>query len=171
MEQNLPVRRPILQGRPSPLRPWCTPRFRFPLCFQKMFRPCRKFSQFYLFPKKNFLVIDHKFRISPLFSNFSFIFSASVHFPLFREHYYFPPTSSNFSPLFQKFTCILHALSCISFPPYFDHDAFMHHTMHVLDAPSCLGHHHQLSLELVTCTVPPSGCRRRCPIYQQAIAH
>src|SRR6218665_1991187 len=24
---------------------------------------------------------------------------------------------------------------CISFPPYFDHDAFMHHPMHVLDAP------------------------------------
>ena len=26
---------------------------------------------------------------------------------------------------------------CISFPPYFDHDAFMHHPMHVLDAPEC----------------------------------
>ena len=24
---------------------------------------------------------------------------------------------------------------CISFPPYFDHDAFMHHPMLVLDAP------------------------------------
>jgi len=24
---------------------------------------------------------------------------------------------------------------CFSFPPYFDHDAFMNHTMHVLDAP------------------------------------
>jgi len=24
---------------------------------------------------------------------------------------------------------------CISFPPYFNHDAFMHHPMHVLDAP------------------------------------
>jgi len=23
-------------------------------------------------------------------------------------------------------------------PPYFDHDAFMHHTMHVLDAPVCI---------------------------------
>jgi len=26
---------------------------------------------------------------------------------------------------------------CISFPPYFDHDAFKHHPMHVLDAPVC----------------------------------
>ena len=25
---------------------------------------------------------------------------------------------------------------CISFPPYFDHDAFMHHPMHVLHAPA-----------------------------------
>jgi len=25
---------------------------------------------------------------------------------------------------------------CISFPPYCDYDAFMHHTMHVLDAPA-----------------------------------
>src|SRR6218665_2590821 len=24
---------------------------------------------------------------------------------------------------------------CLSFSPYFDHDAFMHHTMHVLEAP------------------------------------
>jgi|SRR6218665_1185393 len=24
---------------------------------------------------------------------------------------------------------------CFSFPPYFDHDAFMNHKMHVLDAP------------------------------------
>src|SRR6218665_412132 len=29
-------------------------------------------------------------------------------------------------------------LMCISFPPYFDHDAFMHHSMHVLEAPVML---------------------------------
>src|SRR6218665_2535674 len=27
-------------------------------------------------------------------------------------------------------------LSVYFFPPYFDHDAFMHHPMHVLDAPA-----------------------------------
>ena len=44
-----------------------------------------------------------------------------MHFPLFQ----IPPISRVF----------LHSLlSVFSFPPYFDHDAFMHHTMHVLDA-------------------------------------
>src|SRR6218665_1675837 len=32
---------------------------------------------------------------------------------------------------------------CFSFPPYFDHDAFMHHTMHILDAPDNM--HNSLS--------------------------
>jgi len=35
---------------------------------------------------------------------------------------------------FVKFTCFLHTLCVFRFPTYFDHDAFMHHTMHVLDA-------------------------------------
>jgi len=30
----------------------------------------------------------------------------------------------------------LHILCVFRFPPYFDHDAFMHHTMHILDAPA-----------------------------------
>ena len=51
-----------------------------------------------------FLVIDHKFLISPLFSLFQYIS------PLFCEK---------------------------KISPYFDHDAFMHHPMHVLDAPAC----------------------------------
>src|SRR6218665_1400346 len=56
--------------------------------------------------------------------------------PLFRKNYYFPyfykftPT-----PFFQKCRCSLHTLCVFRFPPNFDHDAFMHHTMHVLDAP------------------------------------
>ena len=58
------------------------------------------------------LVIDHKFRIS------SPIFAVSVHFPLFRENYYFPPTLTNFPPL-HKFTCFLHTLRVFRFPPTF----------------------------------------------------
>src|SRR6218665_2755767 len=58
-----------------------------------------------------FLVIDHKFRISPLFSLFQYIF------PLFRENYSFPPTFTNFPPVLDKFTCFLHALSVFRFPP------------------------------------------------------
>ena len=38
-------------------------------------------------------------------------------------------------PNFVKFTCFLHTLCVLRFPAKFDHDAFMHHTMHVLDAP------------------------------------
>src|SRR6218665_2589871 len=65
---------------------------------------------------------------------FPLIFSVSVHFPLFPENYYFP-YFDKFPPVLEKFTCFLHAFSVFSFPPYFDHDAFMHHPMHVLDAP------------------------------------
>jgi len=49
----------------------------------------------------------------------------------------FPPVSDNFYfPLltFEKFTCFY--MLCVYFvSPYCDHAAFMHHTMHVLDAP------------------------------------
>ena len=55
----------------------------------------------------------------PQISNFPILFLFQYMSPLFRENYHFPPTLTN----------------CISFPPYFDHDAFMHHPMHVLDAP------------------------------------
>ena len=103
-----------------------------------------KFSQFYLFPtnflifiRQNFswlvfLVIDQKFRNSPLFSLFQYIS------PLFRKNYYFPPALTHFPPCLDKFTCFLHTLRVFRLPPtlYFDHDAFMHHPMHVLDAPA-----------------------------------
>ena len=46
----------------------------------------------------------------------------------------FIPYFSKFPPVFQKFNTFLHTLRV--FPPYFDHDAFMHHPMHVLDAPA-----------------------------------
>src|SRR6218665_1994866 len=58
-----------------------------------------------------FLVIDHKFQISPLFSLFQYIS------PLFRENYSFPPTLTNFPPLLDKFTCFLHTLRVFRFPP------------------------------------------------------
>ena len=61
-----------------------------------------------------FLVIDHKFRISP-------IFPVSVHFLPVSRKLLFPPTFKNFLPVLEKFTCFLHTL-CV-------------HPMHVLDAP------------------------------------
>src|SRR6218665_2427681 len=80
-------------------------------------------------PMTFFLVIDRKFRISP------HIFALSLHFPLFPENFSFPPYFSKFPPVLGKFNCFLHTLRVL-FPPYFDHDAFMHHPMHVLDAPA-----------------------------------
>ena len=65
--------------------------------------------------------------------NFPPIFAVSVHFPLFRENDSFPPYFYKFPPALRKFTCFLHTLRVL-FSPYFDHDALMHHPMHVLDA-------------------------------------
>src|SRR6218665_1440416 len=70
----------------------------------------------------------------PQISNFPPIFAISVHFPPVSRKLFFPPSSLQiFPPVLGKFTCFLHTLRV--FPPYFDHDAFMHHPMHVLDAP------------------------------------
>src|SRR6218665_36357 len=98
----------------------------FPL-FRKNFLNFPNFS----FPKTFFEFFSHRLQIL----NFSPIFFVSLHFLLFRENYYFPPTFTNL-PLFSKNLRVFTYCrpTCISFPPYFDHDAFMHHTMHVLDA-------------------------------------
>ena len=46
------------------------------------------------------------------------IFPVQVHFPLFRENYYFSPTFDKFSPsVLDKFTCSLHTLRVFRFPP------------------------------------------------------
>ena len=105
----------------------------FPL-FRQIFRLCWKLSKFYLFPKNFSIFICQNFwwlflRISTLFSLFQYIS------PLFRENYYFPLLWK--IPLcFWKIHLLFTYFVCISFPPYFDHDAFMHHPMHVLDAPA-----------------------------------
>ena len=121
-----------------PLRPWCiSPLFQISPYFSKKFRTLKKIFAIWLFPRKIswfsytkisddlFLVIDHIFRISPLFSLFQYIS------PLFRENYFFPLLLQIFPPILG--TCFLHTLRVFS--PYFDNDVFMHHPMHVLDAP------------------------------------
>src|SRR6218665_65347 len=57
-----------------------------------------------------FLVIDHKFRISPLFSLFQYI-----SLPVSRK-LLFPPTLTNFPPVLDKFTCFLHTLRVFRVP-------------------------------------------------------
>jgi len=58
-----------------------------------------------------FLVINHKFRISPLF------FAISIHFrPYFAKIILSPILFKISLPVFPKFTCFWHTL-CFSFPP------------------------------------------------------
>jgi len=105
-------------------------------CFRNFSDSVENVSNF-TFSKNNFLfsfillVIDSKFGISPS------IFAVSVHFlSHISEKLLFPPYFLKFSSDFVKITCVFFTyFTCFSFPSYFDHDAFMHHTMLVLDAP------------------------------------
>ena len=63
----------------------------------------------------------------PVFSLFHYIS------PLFRKKILFSTYFYKIPSVFGKFTCFLHTL-CVFRSPYFDHDAFMHHTTHVLEA-------------------------------------
>ena len=132
-----------LQRRPYSIPPEAMmhfhPCFRFPPLFPNKFSdsvekfPNFTFSRFFLdFHPPKFLMtsFSHHPQITP-------IFATSIHFPLNRENYSFPAYFSKFSPCFRKISCFLHTLSVFRFPPspQFDHDALMHRTMHVLDAP------------------------------------
>ena len=55
-------------------------------------------------------------------------------FPLFQKKF-FPPSFNNFS-LFSIDLCDFYLIYVFFLPPCFDHDAFMHHTIHILDAPA-----------------------------------
>ena len=115
----------------------------FPL-FSKNFRTLRNIFAILLFPDKFldfhppkflmtfFLVIDHKFPISPLFSLFQYI---SL---LFRGNY--------FSLYFDKFPLCFRQIHLLFYMLYVYFERFpllltmmhlcmMHHPMHVLDAP------------------------------------
>ena len=63
--------------------------------------------------------------IFPVISTFPSCFAKIIIFPYF---YKFHP------PVIDKFTSFFYILYVYFVPPYFDHDAFMHHPMHVLDA-------------------------------------
>ena len=97
------------------------PLFQISPLFLKSFRTFGNFFYNFTFSRKMsslssakisddllFLVINHKFRISPLFSLFHYI-SPSV------SRKFFHPTFTNFPPVLGKFTCFLHTLRV--FPP------------------------------------------------------
>src|SRR6218665_469100 len=99
------------------------PLFQISPLFPKKFRTFRNFFTILPFPEKFldfhppkflmtffFLVIDHKFRNSPLFSLFQYIS------PLVSRKLFFPPLLLQLSPpVLGKFTCFLHTLRV--FPP------------------------------------------------------
>jgi len=91
-----------------------------------------------------FLIIEYKFCISPIFSLLQYI-------SLCFRKIIISPYFCKFPPDFVKFTCYLHTFCVFRFPLYFHHDAFMHHTMHVLDAPGRERYH--------STTAPPQSLR------------
>ena len=112
----------------------------FPPISEKFLRLRRKFSQFYLFrkilPFSSSKISDDFFCSSttnvlfpPYFNSFSPFFS------IFKQNS-FSPYFCKFLSWFRKISVFFYILSAIFFAPYYDHDAFMHHTMHVLDGPA-----------------------------------
>src|SRR6218665_2693012 len=90
----------------------------------------------------------------PQISNFPLIFPVSVHFPPVSRKLLLSPLLLKISPCFRKIPLLFTYFLCISFPPYFDHDAFMHHPMHVLDAPGPTLSQSTLEFFLIHC---PNG--------------
>jgi len=112
------LRGEYVQGRPSPLRPWCT----FPSVsdflpyFRKNFRLRGKFSKFYLslkilsiFVRQNFCwpFFSHQISSFPCFGTLS---------PCFAKIIIPPPYFQKFPPVFPKFTSFLHTFCVFRFP-------------------------------------------------------
>ena len=114
----------MTRGVHPPLRPWCifSPVSDFPPYFRKIFRLSGKCQKFLPFPEKIshfhppkflttfFLVINHKFRISPCFACFT------AFPPLIRENLLFPPYFSKFPPCFPKIQQLFTYFTCIFSP-------------------------------------------------------
>ena len=107
----------------------------FPLCFRfpllsTNFQALWKISKIIPFPEKNFrfssaeisndffLVIDHKWRISPYFPNFWYI-------SLCFAKIIISPLLSKIPPCFRKIHLLFTYFMCISFHPYFGHDVLV----------------------------------------------
>src|SRR6218665_3957292 len=109
------------------------------------------------------LFFSHRPQISnsPLFSLFQYIS------PLFRENFSFP-LLFQISPCFRQIHLLFTYFTSI-FPPYFYRDAFMHHPMHVLDAPVC---QRVFCLEgFVRGGFCPNSCSVRIHLLHQKVKH
>ena len=127
-----------LQGRPSL---WGNDAFPpvsdFPPYSKNISNSVDKFPQFDLFQQIFSIFILQNFwrpflSHGPYILDFPYFACFTTFPPWFAKIYYFPPTFQNF-PLFSKNSTAFYILY-VYFPPYFHHDAFMHHPMHVLDA-------------------------------------
>src|SRR6218665_2936683 len=104
------------------------------------FRTLRKMFTILPFPEKFLDFYPPKFLMTffiyrPQILNFPPIFPVSVHFPPVSRKLLFPPYVDKFLSVLDKSTCFYILYVYFVSPPYSDHDAFMHHPMHVLDAP------------------------------------
>ena len=113
----------------------------------------------------------------PQISNFPLFLLFQCISRLFRENFSFSPTFPN-SPLFQANSPAFYILY-VYFPPYFDHDAFMHHPMHVLDAPDhkpiITFHSHSFCQKIITLSISQQnqqivlGSQLKLSLLQQTI--
>ena len=110
-----------------------------PPYFRQILRLCGKSKKFNFFPKQFFGF--HR----PQISNFHPIFPVSVYFPSVSRNLLFSPYFEKCLPLISKNSPVFYILHVHFVSPYFDHDAFMHHPMHVLDS----------SVRMYTCTSRP----------------
>jgi len=127
-------------GACIPLRPWCIPLcFRFSPYFRQIFFTFCKISKSLPFPEKISHFHPPKFLTTFFFSHrpqildFPPIFPVLVHSPSDSRKFIISPLLFKIPPCFPKIQQLFTYFTCI--PPYFDHDAFMHHPMHILDAP------------------------------------
>src|SRR6218665_71558 len=101
------------------------PLFQISPLFSKNFKILWRICNTFDLSPKNFrfssaeISDDLFFSHRPQILNFPPIFTVSVHFPLFRGNYYFPPYFDKFPSLLNKFTCFLHTLRVFRFPPTF----------------------------------------------------
>jgi len=116
--------------RPSP---WGNDAFlpvsNFPLLFPKNFSDSVE-----KFPKLTFSKEISRFSIAKNLEFPPYFRYFNTFPPVFRKISHFSLYIYKFPPDFVKFTRFFYIL-CVFDSPYFHHDAFMQHTMHVLDAP------------------------------------
>src|SRR6218665_2774577 len=108
--------------------------FRFPPTLEQFSDSVENFQNFKFSRKISRLssvkISDDFFSHRPQISNFP-LFSLFQCISLCFAKIIISPYFEKFPPCFRKIHLLFTYLMCISFPPYFDHDAFMHHPMHV----------------------------------------